>query len=215
MNTPDPRFVVQLAEPVTFRGVTFAAVRVEILDGAAPKSGTGYRVRPLRDIRPEDSTEPDPVWQEIAGEYFAADLAPTEENALAVIEAFLAGPSEADQLAAAKVTLIARATHRRWEVEVGGITLGGMAITTDDRSKTLLLQADREAREHDTGARWKVSSGVWVDLTAAQVRACAAALSDHVRACFAREEELHALINTSPDFATLNALKPTVETFTA
>lgn len=214
MNTLDPRFVITLSAPVTFDGVgPFAYMRVEILD-TVPGFANGYRFRPLRDARPEDSTEPEPVWVALGPDWWTADATPSEERALAIIEAHLAGPSEAAQLAAAKTALIARATHRRWEVEVSGVEVGGMPVATDDRSKTLLLQADREAREFGKGRRWKGQDGVWVPLTAEQVRAAAAAMSAHVDACFLREEELHDLINAAPDLAALNALRPTVETFT-
>lgn len=139
----------------------------------------------------------------------------SDAEIIAHIEPVLAGPSAAEQLATAKTALKARATERRWEVEVGGIDVGGMSVTTDDRSKTLLMQADRGARLHDLGARWKNTEGVWISLSAEQVKGLALAVDTHVRACFAREEELHSLIDCAADMAALNALKPTVETFTA
>lgn len=211
MNITDPRFLLALAAPVTFRGVgPFGAVRVQILD-TLPGFATGYRFRPLVDRRAEDA--PDPVWVELPSEWFAADNSPSEARAAAVIEAFLAGPSPEQILADAKAALIARATHRRWEVECGGIVVGGMPVTTDDRSKTLLMQADRGARLYNLGTRWKGTDGVWIPLTADQVKDLAAAVDAHVRACFVREEQLHDLIHAAEDLAALEALKPDIEAF--
>ena len=80
--------------------------------------------------------------------------------------------------------------ERRWQVEVAGVTVGGIQIETDDRSKLLIngaaLRADRSA---DYVLRWKTSQG-FVDLSAAQVLAVAAAVSAHVQLCFDREDVL-------------------------
>ena len=79
---------------------------------------------------------------------------------------------------------------RRWLAETSGTTFGGMPIDTDDRSKLLIngaaLRADRSA---DYVLRWKTSQG-FVDLSAAQVLAVAAAVSAHVQLCFDREDVL-------------------------
>lgn len=79
---------------------------------------------------------------------------------------------------------------RRWIAETSGTTFGGMPIDTDDRSKLLIngaaLRADRSA---DYVLRWKTSQG-FVDLSAAQVLAVAAAVSAHVQLCFDREDVL-------------------------
>lgn len=81
---------------------------------------------------------------------------------------------------------------RRYEAEVGGITLNGMQIDTDDRSKLLINGAALEATiDPSYTMQWKTLSG-FVDLNAQQVIAIARAVRAHVQACFDREAELLA-----------------------
>lgn len=79
---------------------------------------------------------------------------------------------------------------RRYDAEVAGTVVGGMSIATDDRSKLLINGAALRAnRSSDYVLRWKTSDG-FVDLSAAQVLAVADAVSEHVQACFDREDAL-------------------------
>jgi len=83
---------------------------------------------------------------------------------------------------------------RRYDAEVGGTVVGGMPIATDDRSKLLINGAALRAnRSSDYVLRWKTSDG-FVDLTADQVLAVADAVSEHVQACFDREDALLAAV---------------------
>ncbi len=83
---------------------------------------------------------------------------------------------------------------RRYQAEVSGITLDGLPIETDDRSKLLINgAAARAARDSNYILKWKTFEG-FVDLPAAQVLIIADAVSDHVQACFNREAELQAAV---------------------
>lgn len=75
--------------------------------------------------------------------------------------------------------LYAYAANVRYEREIGGITLAGMSVATDDRSK-LLLAGARIKAEADPSytTRWKVSNTDRVDIPAAQI----VAMSDAVLA---------------------------------
>ena len=84
---------------------------------------------------------------------------------------------------------------RRYAVEVGGITLQGLPINTDDRSKLLINGAALEATlDPAYTMRWKTPAG-FVDLTGAQVIGVARAVRAHVQACFDREAELLAALD--------------------
>jgi len=86
---------------------------------------------------------------------------------------------------------------RRYDAEVAGTIVGGMPIATDDRSKLLINGAALRAnRSSDYVLRWKTSDG-FVDLTADQVLAVADAVSEHVQACFDREDALLAAVADS------------------
>lgn len=81
---------------------------------------------------------------------------------------------------------------RRYEAEVGGITLNGIHINTDDRSKLLINGAALEATiDPEYVMQWKAGDG-FVQLTGAQVIGIARAVRAHVQACFDREAELLA-----------------------
>ena len=83
---------------------------------------------------------------------------------------------------------------RRYDAEIAGTVVGGMPIATDDRSKLLINGAALRAnRSSDYVLRWKTSDG-FVDLSAAQVLAVADAVSEHVQACFDREDALLAAV---------------------
>jgi hypothetical protein len=79
---------------------------------------------------------------------------------------------------------------RRYEAEVGGITLNGVHIDTDDRSKLLINGAALEATIDPAYVmQWKTQGG-FIELTAQQVIGIARAVRAHVQACFDREAEL-------------------------
>ncbi|WP_024696138.1 DUF4376 domain-containing protein [Pseudomonas syringae] len=83
---------------------------------------------------------------------------------------------------------------RRYQAEISGITLEGLPIETDDRSKLLINgAAARAARDSNYTLKWKTLEG-FVDLPAAQVLIMADAVSDHVQDCFNREAELQAAV---------------------
>lgn len=89
---------------------------------------------------------------------------------------------------------IALIAARRYEAEVSGITLGGIPVATDDRSKLLINGAAlRATRETGYTLRWKTYEG-FIDLSAEQVLAMADAVADHVQACFDREAELQSAV---------------------
>lgn len=83
---------------------------------------------------------------------------------------------------------------RRYKAEIGGVTLNGMRIDTDDRSKLLINGAALEATIDPTYVmQWKTPDG-FIELTAQQVVGIARAVRAHVQACFDREAVLLAAL---------------------
>lgn len=110
-----------------------------------------------------------------------------------------------------KATLLARLAERRWEVETGGIQVGGARVATDDRSKLLIADAARRAdSDPEFTTRWKAENG-WVILDASTIIAVRDAVFAHVASCFAREGDLADMI-TSADVVTED-LAAAVEAF--
>lgn len=101
------------------------------------------------------------------------------------------GPIEYVQPVLTKADLLALLADLRWRKETGGITVGGMFVATDDRSK-LLLQGARTAADADPDhvEGWKTSNGEWVDLDASTIIALSNAVRSHVSACFALERDI-------------------------
>ena len=83
---------------------------------------------------------------------------------------------------------------RRYEAEIAGITINGLPINTDDRSKLLINGAALEATIDPAYVmQWKTPDG-FVELSGAQVIGIARAIRAHVQACFDREAELLAAL---------------------
>lgn len=88
-----------------------------------------------------------------------------------------------------------RIAERRWQAEVAGITLNGVHIDTNDRSKLLINGAALEAAiDPAYTMQWKTPSG-FIELTGEQVIGIARAVRAHVQACFDREAELLAALD--------------------
>lgn len=99
------------------------------------------------------------------------------------LEKWLSAPITAEAIAS-----------RRYQAEVAGITLAGMHINTDDRSKLLINGAALDATiDPEYVMQWKMANG-FVELTAGQVIGIARAVRAHVQACFDREAELLAAL---------------------
>lgn len=84
------------------------------------------------------------------------------------------------------VDLAAYAADARWRREVGGVVVDGLAVATDDRSKTMLIGARLAAMADPAWSTvWRASDGAAHPLDAAQMIALADAVSAHVNETFA------------------------------
>jgi hypothetical protein len=77
------------------------------------------------------------------------------------------------------------AADKRWKKEVGGITVSGVPVATDDRSKQMILGARVAADADDNFAtEWVGTDGNIYPLTAEQVVGISNAVLVHVASCF-------------------------------
>lgn len=85
----------------------------------------------------------------------------------------------------------------RYEKEVGGISIDGMPIPTDDRTKTLLVGAYNDALYENDPNRLRTFKieGNFATLTNAQVIYIALAIATHVQKCFDAEATVYQMIN--------------------
>lgn len=92
-------------------------------------------------------------------------------------------------LAKAKAEKLSALAEKRWQVEVGGLTVGNVEVDTDDRAKLLLFGAEYAANtDPNYTVSWKVSPGGYATLDASTILTIAAAVKAHITACFANEE---------------------------
>lgn len=98
-----------------------------------------------------------------------------------------------DKASAAHDAARAAIAARRWQAEVGGLTISGMHVHTDERTRTNILGAYQEALEDPAyTVLWKGADGAFVALDAPTIIAVAKAIRHHVQACFIREAVLLA-----------------------
>lgn len=115
-------------------------------------------------------------------------------------------PVNVEQLAAAKEVAKKRATDRRYEVEVGGINLGGLTVKTDRESQSQVNSAFNSLKNNLVPfIDFKGMNG-WVQLSLAEVEPLAAAVAQHVQACFTNEKALHAAIDAAETIGTVLAV---------
>lgn len=94
-------------------------------------------------------------------------------------------------------------TSLRYEKETGGIVVGGVAIDTDRPSQNMLNGAISSMRNgYINSTRWKGADGTWTEVTLTELEPVAAAVAQHVDACFAAEEAHHAALDAGADPAT-------------
>lgn len=145
------------------------------------------------------------------GEAIAAPL----HAQIAAIEA----QREADRIAAenappTKEALKSRIAWRRWEEESAGapVTLNGetWTIKSDPESQAKLTGLLVVASAQPIAVKWKDSAGAFHDITNADVPTMVGAVFSHVQACFAREAELLAELESTTDTASFSA---TVDAF--
>jgi hypothetical protein len=82
-------------------------------------------------------------------------------------------------------SLVAYAARKRWQREIRGIVVGGVAVATDDRSKQMIMGA-RIAAEADANftTPWVAADGSVSTLTSVQVIGVSNAVLAHVQDCF-------------------------------
>ena len=103
--------------------------------------------------------------------------------------------------------LKAYAALRRWQIETGGITVGGMSVDTDRASQAMITGAFAYVQANPGMTIAFKAGGTFASLGAAEVEAIANAVAAHVQACFAAEATVAAGIaaGTITDIAAIDA----------
>lgn len=97
--------------------------------------------------------------------------------------------------------------QKRWEVEAGGISVGGLPVPTDDKTQNRVDQIVKAYEDGDiSGAIDFKAGGMWVSLNETQMRAIKAAGAAHIQACFSNEKALAMQIEAAADLAALDLI---------
>jgi len=94
-----------------------------------------------------------------------------------------------------------RIKERRDKALVSGTTINGVTVATDDLSQQRITGAALAATvDNTTTIKWKLPDDTFVTLDATQIIGIAQGVRAHVQACFDREAELLAALNTGEDY---------------
>lgn len=95
-----------------------------------------------------------------------------------------------------KAQLLAYAANKRWQVETGGIEVGGETIRTDPTSQSRITGAYTLTLADPTltSIDWEATPGNWVTVDAASMKAIGIAVGRHVQACFSTLRSVQAEI---------------------
>jgi hypothetical protein len=102
--------------------------------------------------------------------------------------------------------LLAYSSNQRWQKEVGGITVNGIYMPTDEQTQYTLTGAVTMIQvAPDTTIQWKIADGTFVTLPGTQLVMLAQAVATHVQNCFSTEATLATGIQASPPTITTRA----------
>lgn len=117
------------------------------------------------------------------------------------------GQAAPETLASAKAKKLAQIAEWRFIAETAGVTLNGAAIRTDRESQAQLTGAYTSLKNGFlTSVNWKAANGQWVSLSLEQIEPIAAAVAQHVQACFDAEMALTQQVNAAQTIEAVNAV---------
>lgn len=102
---------------------------------------------------------------------------------------------------------LAALAAKRWEVETGGVTIGGIPVKTDADTQRKITGAYVQAtRDPDFVVRWKLGPATYTTLDAATIIVIGDAVTAHIQACFVCESDLADQIVGAADWDELAAV---------
>lgn len=93
-----------------------------------------------------------------------------------------------------RADLVAYAASRRWAIQTGGITVGGITVDTSDASRAMIADAVAYVQASGVASVDFKAVGGWATISAADLVAIGLAVGAHVQAAFAAERAVDAAI---------------------
>jgi hypothetical protein len=121
--------------------------------------------------------------------------------------ASVAAVADPTNIVAVRAVYLAQVAATRYALVAGGVTINGHPFTTDLESRANWDSVYLSALGNTAMTiQWKLSTGVFLLLTAAQILAAGQALLAFVQSCFTYEQSLVTQINAAANFAAVQAL---------
>lgn len=127
------------------------------------------------------------------------ELSPTLENGVWK-QTWESTPIPDEDLIHVRNELKTAITKHRYQVESGGIVVGGNRFATDRESQIKYVAVAFELSYSDPqtySITWKTEDAQFVVLNLAEMVAVVGAVRTHVQACFNKEAEYHALVDSA------------------
>ena len=98
-------------------------------------------------------------------------------------------------------------TSKRYDVEVGGIDVGGLSVRTDRLTVSRIYQANSLAL-HDPAftTDWKIGDDTFITVDATLIGSISDAITSHIQASFSREKTINDEITAATTIAELQAI---------
>lgn len=115
---------------------------------------------------------------------------------------------QAIPLSELKAAALQAIRDRRWVAENAGVTLGGQAIRTDERTQSKVTGGLELFRQSGAlvSLDWEAQPGVFATLDQPTLAAIGVAIGTHVQACFTRSRELSEAVTAAGSTAALQAI---------
>ena len=109
--------------------------------------------------------------------------------------------------------LISKLADKRYNVQTSGITVNDLHIKSDSESIALITGAFNRVQRHpDEVVQFKTNSGVFVAMDKAAIEGIFDLVSDHIDACFKKEQQIAASINSATTIEELEAIYEDINT---
>ena len=96
---------------------------------------------------------------------------------------------------------------KRYNVEVGGINVGGLPVRTDRLTVSRIYQANALAIQDPAfTTEWKIGNGSFITVDATLIGSLTAAITSHIQTSFTREKTINEEITAATTIAELQAI---------
>jgi hypothetical protein len=113
-----------------------------------------------------------------------------------------------DDIDGAKKLLRDHFSEKRYDVEVGGLDMGGLSVRTDRLTVARIYQAQSLATADPTfTTEWKLGDGSFITIDATLIGQLSAVITAHIQSSFVQEKTVNASIDAATTIDELKAIE--------